>query len=353
MGFSITNTMGLQARAQAGGRVRSADELRDAWYEARRADLNLLALGEGSNIIPAPRINAYACVVDIPGIREIERDESSVSIEVGAGQNWHELVCQMHAEKCYGLENLALIPGSVGAAPVQNIGAYGVELDQFVTRVEAMESSGRILHLTAAECEFAYRDSRFKRTQTDPENALVILRVTLKLRRVPSPVLSYPELARRVEPLAKERDLHSTSSRLLEAVIQIRQEKLPDPQTVPNTGSFFKNPLVSREKYRALKSNFAQLVGFEQPIHGTDDEATQADTNKHSDVKLSAAQLIDLAGWKDRGAATVSCWTQQPLVIVNNGSASHAEVMDFAEAIRLDISQRFGVRLEPEPRLLA
>jgi len=350
MTFLIPNTLALDASAIGGARVQNVDELRGALQQASRDDLPFLALGEGSNVLAGPLIKAYACIVSIRGMREVGRDADSVSLRVGAGENWHHLVCHAHENGLYGLENLALIPGSVGAAPVQNIGAYGVELEQFVTGIEALDRKGQLHHLTRADCEFAYRDSRFKRVQEAQDDLLVITAVTLQLQRRANPVLSYPELSERVHAKADARDEGAIAGELLRAVIEIRSEKLPDPATTPNAGSFFKNPLVDENVFDHLKSAHPQLVGYKQP-QATDSNISGAITQS-SQVKLSAAQLIDLAGWKKRSATTVACWSRQPLVLVNKGAATFNDVVEYAEKIRLDILNQFGVALEQEPRLL-
>jgi UDP-N-acetylmuramate dehydrogenase len=227
----------------------------------------------------------------------------------------------------YGLENLALIPGSVGAAPVQNIGAYGVELSDLLQSVTAMDlGSGKLIQLSLEDCEFGYRDSVFKRQR----QRFVILEVTLRLARSPQPNIEYPDLR---QELAVMRIGEPTPQDIAQAVIRVRQQKLPDPAVYPNVGSFFKNPVISAAQQASLKKQLPALKSF-----------AFADG-----YKLAAAQLLDLAGWKQKSGHGVSVWPGQPLVLVNEHATDGESVLQFARAIQKDVEERYGVRLEIEP----
>ena len=324
MTLAIPNTLGLPSVATLGGEARSLDDLRSYQEMAAEAGLEFIVLGEGSNIVAAEEVNAFVCLNRLKGI-SVVNENAEVSISVGAGENWHEFVLFCTSSGYYGLENLALIPGAVGAAPIQNIGAYGVEVASFIKTVEVMDSKGDVFHLDAQACEFSYRDSVFKRLRN-----LTIASVTFVLSSEYRPVLTYPDIAERCDEKHHARDL-------LETVIDIRRAKLPDPQQVPNAGSFFKNPVVSDALRKEILTLSPELKSF-----------PDADG-----WKLSAAQLIDLAGWKANPTEKVSCWHNQPLVLTNLGGATSSDVLDFAEKIQSDIAQRFQIQLEVEPSLLS
>jgi len=304
--------------------IESTADLRAALRDAGPA--RLLILGEGSNVILAPRLELCVGVMRTRGI-ESSVSGDTVEMTVAAGQNWHELVMWTLNEGYFGLENLALIPGSVGAAPVQNIGAYGVELSSRLRCVRVLElDSGRERSLDAAACGFGYRDSVFKRG----ELKAAILSVTLVLSRTPAVNLDYPELAAELghpDPAAVD------PRAVADAVMRVRRRKLPDPAVQPNVGSFFKNPVVPAARAEALLQRLPELKCFAAG----------------DGVKLAAAQLLDLAGWKSRSSDAVQVWPSQPLVLVNRGRISGAAVLAFAGGIQRDIEQRYGVRLEVEP----
>ncbi len=324
MSFAVPNTLRLESQAPAGCFARSAAEVVAAQNAARAAGLTIRYTGAGSNLLPMPRVDAFVCVVAIAGIQVVAAADDEVLIEAGAGEDWHGLVMHTLEQGYYGLENLALIPGSTGAAPVQNIGAYGAELADFVHEVRVVDSDGSERVLGSEACGFGYRTSVF---QTRPDWAIVA--VTLRLRKTPAINLSYAELARRVAQNATPQEVAS-------AVCAIRREKLPDPAIDPNAGSFFKNPVVTQAQAAILETQIPDLTTHSTP----------------TGIKLSAAQLIDRAGWKQKSAGPVLCWHRQPLVLVNHGARSATEVVAFADAIRADVATRYGVSLELEPCVL-
>jgi len=329
--LAIPNTLALRAHADIGCEAFNTADVAAAQAYAQEHGLAFVPLGEGSNIVPHASVHSFVCILKTRGIDVIEENEQQVWLRAAAGENWHRFVMGCLQQSWFGLENLALIPGSVGAAPVQNIGAYGVEVAEFVEAVEVLDERGAVRTLSAAECRFRYRDSVFKQSP-----GYTILSIILKLNKRQQPVIEYPELRAQLEGRTDV-----TAQQVAEAVISIRQRKLPAPQTHPNVGSFFKNPIVSNRLAYSLTGQISDLQTYAVPESGGDR------------VKLSAAQLIDRAGWKDRAAERVACWQTQPLVLVNTGGASDAEVFAFAAAIAEDIRSRYGVALELEPSELS
>lgn len=324
------NTLALPGRAEYFCRVDSGAELKLALAYANRHRLPVTVLGGGSNVVLAGDVAGLVIQIGIRGIEVVAERDDSVDIAIGAGENWHDLVTHCLARGWYGLENLALIPGSVGAAPVQNIGAYGVELRQFLVALEALTIDSVDTRLLDREsCGFGYRDSIFKGAARD---RYVITAVTLRLSRIPRVVLDYPSLR---QALAGAKQI--TPEQVYEAVCRLRRERLPDPAQLPNAGSFFKNPVVSAEFAEVLAARFPGLVEF-----------PQADGR----VKLAAGWLIDHAGWKGASRAGAGVHTEQALVLVNRGHCDGRALLALAGEIQADIRQRFGVQLELEPRVI-
>ena len=325
----VPNTMGLSSRASEGCVAENVAEVQQAIGYARTHKLRFRPLGAGSNIVPRAQINDFVCLIRIGGHVVVHSSASAVSVRVGAGVVWHDFVMTALTEGWFGIENLALIPGLVGAAPVQNIGAYGVEVAQFIESVDVLDERGELFSLRAEECGFGYRCSVF---QERPR--WTIVGVTFRLLRQPRTVWSYPALEAVLAPHLE--DDAPTPEQVAEAVIGIRQAKLPDPQHHPNAGSFFKNPIVPLEQGRALVAEHPALQFFVE----------------RGRAKLSAAQLIDLSGWKSRPGEGVECWPLQPLVLVNRGGATATSILRYAEDIRYDVNARFRVQLELEPSVL-
>jgi UDP-N-acetylmuramate dehydrogenase len=324
-----SNTLALPSRADRLVIARQVDEIREVVSLCGERGWRIEVLGEGSNVVLRDRLPG--CVVR-PDLRWVHAEEQGerVYVHAGAGVHWHELVRWCIGLGFFGLENLALIPGTVGAAPIQNIGAYGVEMESRFDHLLAVSTrDARLERLGRDACGFGYRDSVFKR---DGEARFVIVEVTFLLSRTFRPVTDYPdvreELARLGGPLS--------AARVADAVIRVRRRKLPDPRHVPNAGSFFKNPTVTEARFRALSARLPGLQGF--PVG--------------DGRKISAARLIDACGWKGRRAGGVGVWWRQPLVLVNLGGARGQDVLAFAEAIADDVGDRFGVELEHEPRIL-
>ncbi len=322
--LSGANTLGLRARADHLVRLtRPADV--DA---LARLDPPLFILGGGSNVVLPERLPGTVAKVELAGIERVGEDADAIEIEAGAGESWHGLVAHCVEHGLGGLENLALIPGTVGAAPVQNIGAYGLEVGERIARVTAFDlHAGAWREWTGDECRFAYRDSVFK--QSAPGRWL-ITRVRFRLPRRWVPRLDYPDL--RTHPAWSQAD--PTPRAIFEAVCAIRQAKLPDPARLPNAGSFFKNPIVDAQTYARLAAVYPGAPAWPQP---------------DGRVKLAAAWLIEQAGWKGRDLGPVGMHERHALVLVNRGGATAADVMTLAEAVRAAVAERFGVVLEAEP----
>jgi UDP-N-acetylmuramate dehydrogenase len=267
--------------------------------------------------------------IALEGKAVVGEDERYRYVRAAAGENWHAFVQWTLAQGIGGLENLSLIPGTVGAAPIQNIGAYGLETKDVFHSLTAFDpSTGATREMNAAECRFAYRDSVFKR---DEGRHLIILDVTFALPKPWRPNLRYAELA---QALAEQGVAEPSARQVADTVIAIRRRKLPDPAVIGNAGSFFKNPVVGGAQCAALLERFPTLVHHAQPDGGE---------------KLAAGWLIDQCGWKGRSLGAAGVYPKQALVLVNNGGATGAEVVALAKAIQADVQERYGVLLEPEP----
>ncbi len=293
-------------------------------------------LGGGSNIVLTRDLDVVVLRIEIPGIRLLEDRSDAWIVEAGAGVAWHELV-QWTIDHGYpGLENLALIPGTVGASPVQNIGAYGVELKDRLDSVEVMDLvTGRPALLPAWVCRFGYRDSVFKHSNFGGlAGKSVITRVRLRCPKPWVPQLSYLDLARKVE----QTGITEPSARqIFDWVCEIRRAKLPDPAVIGNAGSFFKNPVVTEDQCRDIIGRDPGIVHYPMP---------------DGSIKLAAGWLIDACGWKGKSVGGAAVYDKQALVLVNRGEARGAEVVTLARAIQESVYGRFGIRLEPEPIVL-
>lgn len=323
------NTFRVEARAQAYLQITSSDMLALIDSNAELDGLPRLVLGGGSNIVLTGDFHGLVVHMCTQGIEIIRQDEHATYVRAAAGENWHRFVLWTLAQGLGGLENLSLIPGSVGAAPIQNIGAYGVELKDCFHALTAFDfESGELFRLDKAACEFGYRDSVFKHRLRD---RMAIVDVTFALPNQWQPNTRYADVAQELAA----RGLTSPSARdISDAVIAIRTRKLPDPHVIGNAGSFFKNPVVSAEQRDALLLQHPQLVSY-----------AQADGS----FKLAAGWLIDQCGWKGKRAGAAGVYEKQALVLVNRGGASGKDIVQLANAIQADVLARFGVRLEAEP----
>jgi UDP-N-acetylmuramate dehydrogenase len=323
------NTFGIDAKTHAYLPVTSLETLQTLRSDVDASRLQRLVLGGGSNLVLTRDFPGLVLHMCNRGREIVGADDNAVYVRAAAGENWHELVLWTLEQGLAGLENLSLIPGSVGAAPIQNIGAYGVELQERFHGLTAIDmKSGEILHLDRDACAFAYRDSVFKHSLRD---RAVVLDVTFALPKRWQPDLRYADVAQELDA----RKLAQPSARdVSDAVIAIRSRKLPDPVVIGNAGSFFKNPIVTAAQRNALLAQHPQLVNYLQP---------------DGSYKLAAGWLIDQCGWKGRNLGAAGVYEKQALVLVNRGGASGQDVVRLAQAVQADVMARFGVALEPEP----
>lgn len=329
--LSALNTFGLPARAARLATIERADQVRALMAEPGWAATPRLVLGGGSNLVLTRDFPGLVLRVAIPGRRLVGEDDEAWYVEAGAGESWPAWVGWTLAQGWPGLENLSLIPGTVGAAPVQNIGAYGLELAERLAWLEALDlDTGQTRRFLPAECCFAYRDSCFKQAP----GRFLILGVVFRLPKAWQPVTAYGEVAAQLADLGWA---DPTPQQLAQAVIQIRQRKLPDPAEIGNAGSFFKNPVVSAAQHAALAARHPALPAYPQADGG---------------VKLAAGWLIEQCGWKGRALGPVGVHPRQALVLVNLGGAQGADVVATARAICAEVEARFGVGLEMEPVLI-
>ena len=326
------NTFGVAARAPWLLEVNDTGSLAEALDLAQVRDLPLLMLGGGSNLLFAGDPPGAVVALRAAGMQVIADDGVQAVVRADAGADWHGLVMWSLDQGLCGLENLALIPGSTGAAPIQNIGAYGVEVGERIVAVEAWDRRAqRNVRLDRAACAFGYRDSAFKR---DPERWIVTA-VELALSRHAAPRLDYAGIG---EELAAMGVATPGAREVAEAVIRIRRRKLPDPAVVGNAGSFFKNPIVPAPLAQALQAAHPRL-----PVFPGDGDGTR---------KLSAAWLIDACGWKGAREGDAGVSPAHALVLVNHGAATGLQLLDLARRIAASVQDRFGVALEPEPRIV-
>lgn len=321
------NTLGLASSAQHLLRLDDTVALPEL-HELVQEHARVIVLGGGSNVVLARSLAGLVLKVETKGIRLLEETSNERVIEAKAGEVWHSFVAHCLAQGWPGLENLALIPGTVGAAPVQNIGAYGVELDQRFHSLVAWDlQAGREVEMGLDDCRFAYRDSLFKHAEP---GRWLIMAVRFRLPVAWQPILAYPDLQKQ----AFLQQAGVQAQQVFDAVCDIRRSKLPDPAVLGNAGSFFKNPVVEAEQYQRLQREHAGLVAYAQP---------------DGRWKLAAGWLIDQAGWKGRREGCVGMHERQALVLVNYGGARADDVLALAEQIKASVQERFGVRLEQEP----
>jgi UDP-N-acetylmuramate dehydrogenase len=331
------NTFGIVAKARTLVRVRGESDVQAVLADPLLGKEPLFVLGGGSNIVLTGDVKATVLKVEVPGRRILEDGPRSVLVEAGAGENWHEFVTWTLEQGLGGLENLALIPGTVGAAPVQNIGAYGLELQDRFDSLDAIDLlTGRIFTLDAGQCAFGYRDSVFKHSAArDSDLGLagraLILRVRMRLPKPWKPVLGYLDLQRK---MTETGTAAPTARQIYDWVCAIRSAKLPDPRVIGNAGSFFKNPTVTPEQCQDIIARDPGIVHYPMP---------------DGSVKLAAGWLIDACGWKGKSVGQAGVYEKQALVLVNRGGATGGEVVTLARAIQTSVYERFGIRLEPEP----
>lgn len=329
--LSRHNTLALSGRATEYCVIDDPHQLATPGF----ADRTRFILGGGSNLVVTGDIDRLVLHMAIRGKRLMAEDDEAFYVEVGAGENWHDFVQWTLAQGWPGLENLSLIPGTVGAAPIQNIGAYGLEAGDLLHSVTAWDFENRaFFQVDRSQCRFGYRDSLFKQEGWHLDGRIAITRVVFRLPRQWQPNLRYADIS---QELAARQIDQPTAQDLANAVIAIRQRKLPDPAQLPNAGSFFHNPIVSAEFAGRLKSDFPTLPCYPQP---------------DGRIKLAAGWLIEQAGWKGKSIGPVGMYEKQALVLVNHGGARGEDVQRAMAAVQAAVRERFAVALTPEPIFL-
>ncbi|HEY9103817.1 UDP-N-acetylmuramate dehydrogenase [Chitinimonas sp.] len=317
------HTLALAARAAWLCRLDDVAQLADVLASAPRP---LRVLGGGSNLVPAASVDGTVLKVELKGRALLGEDEYAWYVAAAAGENWHDFVQWTLAQGWPGLENLSLIPGTVGAAPIQNIGAYGVELKDSFHALSALSlEDGSLCVFTPEQCAFGYRDSVFKRAEA---GRWLITEVLFRLPKTWQARLDYGDLRARLG------EQTPTPQAVAEAVMATRRSKLPDPAEIGNAGSFFHNPVVSAEQAADLKAGHPGLPVYPQP---------------DGRAKLAAGWLIEQAGWKGRRLGPVGMYEKQALVLVNHGAADASDVAALMHAVQADVAERFGIALQPEP----
>ena len=331
------NTFGIDVSAHYFSSFATQDQLKDL---ITMTPAPPLILGGGSNLLFTRDIDGLVLKNEISGIDLVLEDEEYVYVKTGAGENWHGFVLYCLDRDWAGVENLSLIPGSVGAAPMQNIGAYGVEIKDVFYELEAYDlDEQKVYTFSLNDCEFGYRESVFKKKYRD---RFVILNVTFRLRKEPVFHTSYGAIREELEKMGVSQ---LSIKAISQAVINIRSSKLPDPKVIGNAGSFFKNPTVANERFNSLRAEFPGIVGYPNPP----DQTGAAIGNS---TKLAAGWLIEQCGWKGFRRGDAGCHARQALVLVNYGKASGEEIYDLSEEILLSVERKFGVTLEREVNII-
>jgi UDP-N-acetylmuramate dehydrogenase len=324
------NTFAIEAKARYFATISSPDELNE--LTTRHSIITTFILGGGSNVLFTKDYDGLVLKNEIKGIEVVHEDMEHIYVKAGAGENWHRFVLYCLSRNWAGVENLSLIPGCVGAAPIQNIGAYGVELDDVFWNLEAFhQHEKKVYTFTRSDCAFGYRDSIFKNRFKDQ---FVILNVTFQLRKKPIFHTSYGAITEELEKMGVK---ELTIGAISQAVINIRTSKLPDPAVIPNAGSFFKNPVINQELFSKLNARFPAMPFYPQ---------------SNGSVKLAAGWLIESCGWKGYRKGDAGCHARQALVLVNYGHASGKEIYELSEAILQSVKEKFGIVLEREVNIL-
>ncbi len=324
-------TFGIDQKAHFFTTVSTLTELKEALVFAKEKQLPAFILGGGSNILLTRDIEGLVIKLEIKGINLVKEEGDQLWVEVGAGEMWHELVLHSIAQDWAGLENLSLIPGTVGASPMQNIGAYGVEIKDVFDSLQAMHRETLEMHsFDAKACQFGYRESVFKQTLKDQ---FVITSVTFRLSKTPNFHLEYGAIQ---EVLTTNGVVQPTIRAISDAVIQIRQSKLPDPKEIGNAGSFFKNPTITTAQFDRLKASYPSIPGYPSA----------------EGVKVAAGWLIEQAGWKGKRIGDVGVHAKQALVLVNYGGGTGEEIKKLSEQIQASVLEKFGIHLNPEVNLI-
>jgi UDP-N-acetylmuramate dehydrogenase len=330
MGLKHRNSFGLDCTAELAYEITSAEQLPELMDQITKKKLAWRVLGGGSNVILPDTLGGATLLVNILGQAIVHSDSEYTLLSVGAGVNWHDLVSWTLKNQLPGLENLALIPGTVGAAPIQNIGAYGVEIGQYIDSIEAFDSAANaFVTLSKEACQFAYRDSYFKQHP----HRFIVTKVIFKFPKAWQARLQYADLAKQFS----NQNSQPSAQEIFTAVCDIRTRKLPDPKVIGNAGSFFQNPVVSDTQFDLLVQKFPNLVSYPDSAGNT---------------KLAAGWLIDQCGFKGQRLGPAGVYENQALVLVNHGGAQAADILKLAKVIQEKVFETFGVQLEIEPNIL-
>jgi UDP-N-acetylmuramate dehydrogenase len=329
LGLKDRNTFGLDAVADIAFEITAPEQIAAVMKEINEQNLPWRVLGDGSNVILPKVLPGATLLMNITGQEIISSDQNTTVIAVGSGVNWHEFVAWTLENNLPGLENLALIPGTVGAAPIQNIGAYGVELSDYIDHVEAFDVEKQaFVTLSKDACQFAYRDSYFKQ---HPQR-FILSKVVFRIPKAWQAKIHYADLEKQFAD-----NLNPSAEEIFLAVCKIRTHKLPDPKVIGNAGSFFQNPVISNEQYEILLKKYAALVSY---------------PDAPGKRKLAAGWLIDQCGFKGQRMGNVGVYENQALVLVNHGNGTAQDILGLAKCIQDKVRKEFGVSLEIEPNIL-
>jgi UDP-N-acetylmuramate dehydrogenase len=326
------NTFGLEYKSKYFIEIKKEEDLISLVNEDLFKTEKKLILGGGSNILLTKNFDGLIIKNSIKGQEIVNQNQKFVDYKIGAGENWHEIVLKCVDNNWGGIENLSLIPGNTGTAPMQNIGAYGMEIKETFICLEALElSSGKIVKFNNADCKFGYRESVFK---NEKKNQYVILNITLRLNKNPKVNITYGD----IKNILNQENIQSPTIRdVSNAIIKIRQSKLPDPKKIGNSGRFFKNPIISNDLFLKVQQKYPDIAHYKV-------------NNKQT--KIAAGWLIENAGWKGKRINNFGVHKKQALVLVNYGGASGDEIFDFSESIIKDIKVKYGIQLEREVNII-
>lgn len=321
------NTFGIDKKSRFFTQAGDLDSLKKSLQWAKEKELQVLILGGGSNVLLTQDFPGLLIKIELKGIQVIQETADEIWVEVGAGENWHDWVLYALKHNWAGIENLSLIPGTVGASPMQNIGAYGVEIKEVFESLNALDrDSLDIVSFDSEACQFGYRESVFKHELKD---RYVITSVVFRLQKKPKINVEYGAIQ---ETLMKNGVKDLTIQAVSDAVVEIRRSKLPDPREIGNAGSFFKNPTISNEQFKSLKTDFPSIPGY--PVE--------------SGMKVPAGWLIEQAGWKGKKFGEVGVHAKQALVLVNYGNGDGKAIQELAQNIQDSVLEKFGIQLSPE-----
>lgn len=327
------NTLQVSATASSFAEITSSEQLQDILQHPQSSNQPVLVLGGGSNILFADDFDGLVLHVGIEGKEVVKETDEHVWLKIGAGENWHQTVRHCVERGWGGIENLSLIPGTVGAAPIQNIGAYGAELEEVFEWLEAVAiETGEVRRFDHDDCRFGYRDSIFK---NELKGKYMVTQVALKLSKKPDLNTSYGAIQ---SELDKRAISNPTIKDISDIVIDIRNSKLPNPETLGNAGSFFKNPVVDNKVYNRIKEDYPGAPGYPMA---------------EGQTKVPAGWLIEEAGWKGKVIGNTGTYKQQALVIVNHGGATGQEILTLAEQVRTSVADQFGIELVPEVNIIS